>query len=323
MAPPLKFGITWGLHPEIISPPEVALSTAETVENLGFDSLWMGDHIAFHGGHYTECLTTLAAFAARTTRLTIGSSVYLLPLRTPGIAAKCAATVDYLSGGGRFVFGVGVGGEGKEEFDLCGVPVSERGARTDEAIEIIRKLWTGEKVCHEGRFWSFGETSQSPPPPTSGGPPIWIGGRSDAARKRAALIGDGYVSYLFTASQFASGLSQIREWADEAGREIDIDGGGWTPAHHAFIYIDNDEARALRIGTDYLTSRYNMDFKGIAEKYLIYGSSARCAEQFEKLAEAGAVHFILRPVGNPESDLDQMTLLAEEIISKVRKWVKE
>jgi probable F420-dependent oxidoreductase len=279
----------------------------------------MGDHIAFHSGHYTECLTTLAAFAARTTRLTIGTSVYLLPLRNPGIAAKCAATVDYLSGGGRFVFGVGVGGEGKEEFDLCGVPVNERGARTNEAIEIIRKLWTGEKVSHEGRFWSFGETSQSPPPATPGGPPIWIGGRSDAARKRAALLGDGYVSYLFTASRFASGLAQIREWADEAGRELDIDGGGWTPAHHAFIYIDDNEARALRIGTDYLTSRYNMDFEGIAEKYLIHGSPARCAEQFEKLAEAGAAHFILRPVGEPETDLAQMTLLAEEVIPKVKK----
>ncbi|MBT3351576.1 MAG: LLM class flavin-dependent oxidoreductase [Nitrospinaceae bacterium] len=319
MAPPIKFGISWGLHPEIISPPEMVLSIAETVENLGFDSLWMGDHIAFHGGHFTECLTTLAAFAARTTRLTIGTSVYLLPLRTPGVAAKCAATVDYLSGGGRFVFGIGVGGEGKEEFDLCGVPVNERGARTDEAIEIIRKLWTGEKVSHDGRFWSFGETSQSPPPLTSGGPPIWIGGRSDAARKRAALLGDGWVSYLFTAKRFAKGIAQVRQWAEEAGRALDIEGGGWTAAHHAFIYLDDDEARALRTGTEYLTRRYNMNFEDIAEKYLIHGPPGRCAEQLAEFVEAGASHFILRTVGEPETDLEQMTRLAEEVVPKVKE----
>ena len=319
MAPPVRFGITWGMHLEILSPPEAVYAFAEAVEALGFDSLWMGDHIAFHGGHFTESLTTLAAFAARTTRLTIGTAVYLLPLRRPAVAAKAAATVDYLSGGGRFVFGVGVGGEGKEEFDLCGVPVEERGARTDEAIGIIRKLWSGERVSHEGRFWSFGETSQSPPPATPGGPPIWIGGRSDAARKRAALLGDGYVSYLFTAKRFADGMKQIHELAAEAGRELDIEGGGWTAAHHAFIYIDEDEARALRTGTEYLTKRYNMNFEGIAEKYLIHGPPARCIEQFEEFIDAGASHFILRPVGPPDTDKDQLARLAGEIVSKVRK----
>ncbi len=319
MAPPIRFGITWGMHPDRPSPPEAMFSTAEAVEALGFDSLWIGDHIAFHGGHFTESLTTLAAFAARTTRLTIGTSVYLLPLRTPGVAAKTAATVDFLSGGDRFVFGVGVGGEGKEEFDLCGVSLKERGARTDEAIEIIRKLWSGKPVCHEGRFWSFEETIQSPPPATPGGPPIWIGGRSDAARKRAALLGDGYVSYLFTAKRFADGMKQIQEMAEKARRELPISGGGWTAAHHAFIYIDDDEDRALKTGTGYLTRRYNMNFEGIAEKYLIHGPPARCAEQLEAFTEAGASHFILRPVGAPESDMDQMTLLAEEIIPKVRK----
>ena len=133
------------MHPDRPTPPDEMFAMAENIEKMGFDSLWIGDHIAFHGGYFSESLTTLAAFAARTSRLMIGSAVYLLPLRRPGVAAKIAATVDYLSGGGRFVFGVGVGGEGKEEFELCGVPVKERGARTDESIEIIRKLWSGKK----------------------------------------------------------------------------------------------------------------------------------------------------------------------------------
>ncbi|MFP6868230.1 MAG: LLM class flavin-dependent oxidoreductase [Nitrospinota bacterium] len=319
MPQPIRFGITLGMHPDRPSPPEEMFSLAESVEALGFDSLWMGDHIAFHGGHFTEILTTLAALAARSSRLTLGTAIYLLPLRTPGVAAKAAATVDYLTGGGRFVFGVGVGGEGKEEFDLCGVPVEERGARTDEAIGILRKLWSGETVSHEGRFWNFGETSQSPPPPTPGGPPIWIGGRSDAARKRAALLGDGYISYLFTAERFRRGMEQMHEIAAGAGRELRINEGDWTPAHHAFIYIDEDEGRALRTGTDYLSGRYHMDFRGIAEKYLIHGPSARCIEQLESFTDAGAVHFILRPTGPPGSDTDQLARLAEEIVPKVRK----
>ncbi len=318
MPPPIKFGITFGMHPERPTPPGEMFAMAESIEKMGFDSLWIGDHIAFHGGYFSECLTTLAAFAARTSRIMIGSSVFLLPLRRPGVAAKIAATVDYLSGGGRFVFGVGVGGEGKEEFELCGVPLKERGARTDESIEIIRKLWSGERVSHHGRFWRFDGAHQRPAPLTPNGPPIWIGGRSEAARRRAALAGDGYVSYLYTAKRFAEGMKQIHEWAGEAGRTLPIDEGKWTPAHHAFMYIDQDIERALRKGTDYLSKRYNMDFKGIAEKYLIHGPIEQCIEQFEAFKEAGARHFILRPTGEPEEDMDQMSRLIEEIIPKVQ-----
>ena len=90
-------------------------------KHLGYDSLWIGDHVSFYG-HYTESLTTLAAFAARTSRITLGTGVYLLPLRRPAIAAKTAATVDYLKGGGRFIFGVGVGGEGKPSSSFAGFP---------------------------------------------------------------------------------------------------------------------------------------------------------------------------------------------------------
>ena len=263
MAPPIRFGITWGMHPDRPSPPEAMFSTAEAVEALGFDSLWIGDHIAFHGGHFTESLTTLAAFAARTTRLTIGTSVYLLPLRTPGVAAKTAATVDFLSGGDRFVFGVGVGGEGKEEFDLCGVSLKERGARTDEAIEIIRKLWSGKPICHEGRFWSFEETIQSPPPATPGGPPIWCGGRSDRALERMGRLADGWVSYVVTPEQYAEGLSKIAAAAEAAGREIER----FDTAHLLFARVADDYETAFESANAHLSQRYAMDFSRATQRY--------------------------------------------------------
>ncbi len=312
-----RFGVSFGMHPDRIYAPEEMYAFAESAEALGYDSLWIGDHLAFHG-HYTESLTTLAAFAARTSRITLGTGVYLLPLRRAAIAAKTAATVDYLTGGGRFIFGVGVGGEGKAEFALCGVPVKERGARTDEAIEIARKLWRGEAVSHQGRFLRFEDARQTPAPTTPGGPPIWVGGRSDAARRRAALLGDGYVSYMFSAPRFAKGLEDMKRWAEAAGRPLDVAGEKWTPAHHAFIYVHQDEERALRCGIDNLSKRYNMDFDGIAQKYLFYGPPARCMEQIAAFQKAGARHFIFKHVGPADEEMRQMALLAEEVIPGVR-----
>lgn len=312
-----KFGVSFGMHPDRIYAPEEMYAFAERAESLGYDSLWIGDHVSFHG-HYTESLATLAAYAARTSRITLGTSVYLLPLRRPAIAAKCAATVDYLTGGGRFVFGVGVGGEGEGEFALCGVPVRERGARMDESLAILRKLWSGEAVSHRGRFWRFEDARQSPPPPTPGGPPVWVGGRSDAARRRAATMGDGYVSYMFSAARFARGLADMRGWAEAAGRRLDIEGGGWTPAHHAFIYAHENEEYALRCGIENLSKRYNMDFDGIAQKYLFYGPPARCAERIAEFQEAGVRHFIFKHAGPADEETRQMALLAHEVIPEVR-----
>ena len=312
-----KFGVSFGMHPERLYPPGEMFAFAEEAEALGYDSLWIGDHVSFYG-HYTESLTTLAAYAARTSRITLGTSVYLLPLRRPAVAAKTAATVDYLTGGGRFIFGVGVGGEGAAEFELCGVPLSERGARTDESLEIMRKLWSGEAVSHQGRFWRFGGARQTPAPLTPGGPPVWAGGRSDAARRRAALACEGYVSYMFTAPRFARGLEDMKRWAEEAGRPLDIEGGKWTPAHHAFIYAHEDAERALRRGVENLSMRYNMDFDGIAQKYLLYGPPARCMERIAEFKEAGVRHFIFKHAGPAEEEREQMALLAQEVIPEMR-----
>ncbi len=110
-----------------LNPPEELFALARRSEELGFDSLWTGDHVAFHHPLY-ESLTLLASYAGITRRLKLGSAVYLLALRHPTVAAKITSTLDVLSGG-RFIFGVGVGGENPKEFEACGVPVGERGAR--------------------------------------------------------------------------------------------------------------------------------------------------------------------------------------------------
>src|SRR5471030_90062 len=125
------------------------IELVELVDRSGYDSLWVGDHISF-AVPVLDPLMQLAQAAMASRRLTLGTSVYLLPLRHPVPVAKQVATLDHLSEG-RFIFGVGVGGEFAKEYEVCGVPLKERGPRLTEAIGILRKLWTGDPVSHEGR----------------------------------------------------------------------------------------------------------------------------------------------------------------------------
>src|SRR5436305_2003042 len=120
----------------------------ELVDSCGYDSLWVGDHISFPVA-ILDPLLQLAQAAVVSPRLTLGTAVYLLPLRPPAPVAKQVATLDHLTEG-RLIFGVGVGGEFPKEYEVCGVPRNERGARLTEAVEIMRKLWTGTPATHPG-----------------------------------------------------------------------------------------------------------------------------------------------------------------------------
>ncbi len=202
---PVRFGIELQHRPELLGP------VAIRAEALGFDSVWIGDHVAFHNPTL-DSLAALSYVAALTRRVRIGPCVYLLALRHPTIAAKLVASLDVLSGG-RVVFGVGVGGEFPKEFEACGVPHRERGARVDEGIAVCRALWGPSPASFEGRFTRFTDVVVEPKPVQPGGPPIWIGGRSDAALRRAARVGDGWVAYLVTPERFRASLEKIEAFA--------------------------------------------------------------------------------------------------------------
>src|SRR6516164_5141242 len=152
----------------------------ELIDACGFDSLWVGDHISFPVAILDPFLQ-LAQAAMVSRRLTLGTAVYLLPLRHPAPVAKQVATLDHLTEG-RLIFGVGVGGEFPREYEVCGVPRSERGARLSEGIALLRRFWSGDKVSHAGRHYGpFNDVPMQPPARQPGGPPIWCGGRSDGA----------------------------------------------------------------------------------------------------------------------------------------------
>ena len=320
MSETVKYGYGYGMQPGEVPSHTDFLAFIEKVESAGFDSFWLDDHIAFRG-NFLESLAALAAAAARTERITLGSLVYLLPLRRPAIAAKAAATVDFLSGGGRFIFGVGVGGEEAREFEVCGVSRAERGARTDEAIEILRKLWSGEAVSHEGRFFRFSDARQSPAPLSPGGPPIWVGGRSEAAQRRAALLADGYAPYLFSPSRYEKALEQVRRLAAGVGRALDDPLKPWTPALHLFVNLREKENDALDSGAENLSIRYGMDMRDAARRYLLHGSMARCAEKIIAFHEAGVRHFIFKAAAPAGEETEHMTRLAGELLPEVRRRV--
>src|SRR5206468_3783073 len=161
------------------------------IEELGYESAWTSEHIFFYFPTY-DALTSLAAMAARTSRIRLGTAVLLLPLRPAALAAKEIASVDNISGG-RVILGAGIGGEYPKEFEAVGVPPRERGARADEALRVLKLLYTHDNVQFEGRFTRLDGVTLMPKPVQPGGPPIWVAGRSEAAMRRAGRIVDRYV----------------------------------------------------------------------------------------------------------------------------------
>jgi probable F420-dependent oxidoreductase len=293
-------------------PPDRQFELARRVEALGYESVWSGDHVSFHNPMY-ESMTLLSSYAAITSRVRLGTAVYLLALRSAAIAAKVTATLDVLSGG-RFIFGVGVGGENPKEFELCGVPHGERGARVTEAIDAVRTLWRDTPATFKGRFTSFENVSIDPKPVQKPGPPIWIGGRSDAALARAGRQGDGWISYVVQPERYAQSLDKIRAAARQAGRTLD----GFAAAHLAFVTVGRDYETAKAAWVKVLSTRYAQDFEPLAKKYGIIGTPEQCAEQIEKFRAAGCNYVIVNAIGEPEDEREQLERVAADVLPRFR-----
>jgi len=304
----LRFGVQLSLKP-----PHEQFDLVRRIEALGFDSVWTGDHVSFHNPMY-ESLTLLAGYVPITSRLRLGTAVYLLALRPPAIAAKITSTLDVLSGG-RLIFGVGVGGENPKEFELCGVPHAERGARVSEAIDVVRTLWRDTPATFKGRFTNFEGVSIDPKPVQKPGPPIWIGGRSDAALARAGRQGDGWVSYVVQPERYAQSLDKIRSAAAVAGRKLE----GFAAAHLAFVTVGRDYESAKAVWAEALTKRYAQDFEPLARKYGIIGTPEQCVEAIERFRAAGCNYVILNPIGPATQEREQVERLAAEVVPRLAR----
>jgi probable F420-dependent oxidoreductase len=286
------------------------LDLARKVEAAGFDSLWVGDHVAFHVP-FLDSLSLLAFIAAATERIRLGTCVYLLPLRHPTITAKLTTTVDVLSDG-RFSLGIGVGGEFPPEFDAVGVPVSERGGRADESIELLRRLWSGEAVEHRGRYFTLGPVTLAPRPVQPDGPPILVGGRKPPALRRAGRLGDGYISHMASPEMYRDNLVAIQQHAAEAGRG-NRDFETWT---FIFTLLDDNYDAALDRAAGFLENLYRVPFRDAARKYCLLGRPEDCLEQMQRFVDAGSRGFIFSPLQDPAVCAEQ---LAASVLPEMAK----
>jgi probable F420-dependent oxidoreductase len=220
----MQFGITipnnWG-----IEDPQKVLDFGPMAEELGYDSIWVMDHL-FNNGYirerlddkpYYHPLTTLSHLSATTRRVALGTSVLVLPYHNPVQLAKYAASLDQMSGG-RVILGVGVGAM-QEEFAALGVPFRQRGALTNECIAVMIELWTNPDPHYESSRWQFADLKFSPKPLQKPYIPLFIGGSSPGAKKRAATVGDGWHPTGLSPEAFRSGRLEIEKLATEAGRD--------------------------------------------------------------------------------------------------------
>jgi len=288
------------------------VDTVGLLDHSEFDSLWVGDHIAFTSPIF-DPLLQLAQAAALSPRLKVGTAIYLLPLRPPAIAAKQAASLDHLTEG-RFVFGLGVGGEFPSEFEACGVPVGKRGARLAEGIDVMRMLWRGEPCSYEGEFTSFKDVHMQPGTLTAGGPSIWCGGRSKSALSRIGRMADGWISYVVTPEQYSEGLDTIVKGAADVGRQLSSLG----TAHLQFVRFGDSREQALDDASSILSKRYAMDFRRAAERYCALGTPDEVLAYLKPFYTAGVRTFILDFLGSAEEQAAQLERFAADVLPALR-----
>jgi probable F420-dependent oxidoreductase len=193
------------------------LELVRLAESVGFDSAWVSEHHGASDGYLPSLLPMLGAFAEATERILLGTGVVLAPLHHPLRLAEDAAVVDQLSGG-RLMFGLGIGWR-EEEFRMFGVPIRERALRTEETIEILRRAWSGRRFSFHGRAFAFDRVKVTPPPARPAGPPIYLGGYSELAVRRAGRLADGYIADAMPAEDVQRSVEIVEEAATGAGRD--------------------------------------------------------------------------------------------------------
>jgi len=288
------------------------VTTARWAEDAGFDYLACGEHLFFHG-ETPNAFVALAAAAGATQRIRLLSALTILPVYPPVLAAKLAATLDQVSKG-RFDLGAGVGGEYPPEFESVGVPLAERGARTDEALEIISRLLSGERLDYRGRWTVVPGLALNPAAVQVPRPPVWVGGRRRAAFRRAGRFADVWMPYLYTPEQMADSLTAVREHASASGRSDRVRG-----AIFCWGAIDRDAAVARRDAIAATSSTYEQDFTGLADRYLVAGTPAQVTTRLLEYRDAGADTVIFAGPRDPVAWRSSMDLLAAEVLPSLRE----
>lgn len=305
---PVSFGASLGSFGAGLVPGSTLIEWAQEIERLGFETLWVRDHVLWHSP-VLDPFTVLGAMAARTSRIRLGPGVLLLPLRSPALIAKAVASLDFVSGG-RAVVGVGIGGEFPKEYEACGVPIRERGHRADEAIEAIKALWSPGPATYKGKFYRFEGVVMEPRPLQEPHPPIWVGGRSDAALRRAGRLGDGWLAYFVTPERFRMSLDTALEHWQKWGKPEATFGSGLV----IYIRVAPTYEEAKRDAVHYLATEYHQPFEHLVDKYCALGPVSDCVATLCRFVDAGVRHAVVIPTCASSMVMDQLRQVAAEII---------
>jgi probable F420-dependent oxidoreductase len=294
----MKFGIRLPNSGPLASRKAI-FEAAKTAEDLGYDSVWVHDHIVWgteqHKTHlsagsaealteqqlpnFYESLTTLSVLAGLTDRVKLGVAVIILPLRNPVVLAKQASVLDVLSGG-RFLMGVAPGAPKitEKEFEAVNVPYHERGKITDDYIKAIKAIWTMPLATYSGKYVSFRDLQIFPKPLQKPHPPILIGGGekglSEKALKRAAELGEGWIPAYLTEEELNEGVKRLRDMTAAAGRSIKMIVG-----LEMFTSVDEDEEKALSNARQTLTTNFTSIEEGLRRSFV--GTPTQIAKRLE------------------------------------------
>lgn len=304
----VRIGITLGQLLDKDRKPEEILGFVDHLEALDVDSLWVSDRLV-SSALSLEPITFLSYIAGRLPGMKFGTSTLVLSTRNPVILAKELATLDFISRG-RFFPAVGLGSDDAKDFAAVGVSKKERAPRSDEAIVLMRRLWTEENVSFDGKFYSVQDVTITPRPWQKGGPPIWIGGRSEAALRRTGRLGDGWLVSGASAAEVGDGINAIRAYAAEAGRVVPED-------HYGVLlpfYFARSSDKAYEAAKQSLRLRPELspfDFTAL-------GRPEEVRQRIEQFIQAGATKFVMRPCGPFEKWREQVELLAREVIQPLQ-----
>jgi len=296
-------GLAW-VNPAPLTQPENVVNFAQKCESMGAHSMWTIDRIAYDN---LEPLTVLAAAAGATRRIRLGTSVLLGNTRHPAHLAKIVATLDFISNG-RFTLGLGFGSR-EPDYQAVEIPYEHRGSRAVEQVQLMKRLWREDNVTHKGRFYTVENLTVGPKPVQKPHPPVWTGGSSEIALKRAGTWANGFISGSSAIADFPATWDKIASYAVAAGRnpnEI-------TKASLAFMAINDDKAKAVKAVEDY-TLRYYGRIRTAVEPVSIVGSPGQCVEKIHYFLGQG-LHTLIIGIADP--DPKQLDLFGEKVLPQL------
>ena len=293
------FGLGVGVGAQVDG--DTLWSIIDACEEQGWDSMWFSERVA---GGLPDVLALMAAVAGRTRRLKFGPSVLVVPGRNPVLLAKELATIDVLSNG-RLVPAFGLGSDAAREHEAFGVERGERAGRTDEAVELMKRLWTEDNVTHEGRYFTVHDLTVGPKPVQQPTMDVWFGGHSPAAIRRVARLGDGWLPSFVTAAEFRPKADEIRKLAADNGRHIDDEHYGALVAY----LPDGMEPPEQLLRLLAATRKDSVDPLDIVAA----GGPAGLRNRLEEFIEQGASKFVVLPLIPPPDWVGELAKLRERV----------